>query len=123
MGSPGHWEATIETAHLVFHLLSSKPPLGDGAIQNVGVEQSNLFSRMSASSGVNGWCDVCRHPNNEHNYYTCTATGCRKKFKICQTGSHVEFNITGHEYVLCKWCPNHPYSSPYNVTDMPRLYK
>ncbi|EFW13392.1 predicted protein [Coccidioides posadasii str. Silveira] len=49
--------------------------------------------RMSASSGVNGWCDVCRHPNNEHNYYTCTATGCRKKFKICQTGSHVEFNM------------------------------
>ncbi|QSS56810.1 hypothetical protein I7I53_05124 [Histoplasma capsulatum var. duboisii H88] len=78
---------------------------------------------MSASSGVSGWCDFCQHLNNEHTYYTGTATGCRKKFKICQTGSHAEFGITGHEYVLCKWCPNHPYSSPYNVTDMPRLYK
>ncbi|KAL4927729.1 uncharacterized protein BDV17DRAFT_116521 [Aspergillus undulatus] len=76
---------------------------------------------MSASSGQSGFCDICSHANNEHNYYTCTAQGCRKRFKICQTGSHQEFNIAGNIYVLCKWCPDHPYSCALDVNNMPRL--
>ncbi|KAK4119393.1 hypothetical protein N657DRAFT_581818 [Parathielavia appendiculata] len=73
---------------------------------------------MSASSGVDGWCNVCSHANNEHNYYTCEAKGCRKKFKVCQTGSHQEWEIEAG-YVLCKWCRDHPYAcsrvDAYNI--------
>ncbi|KAH7008747.1 hypothetical protein EDB80DRAFT_447168 [Ilyonectria destructans] len=68
---------------------------------------------MSASSGAKGWCSICSHPNNEHNSYTCEARGCRKKFKVCQTGSHDEWGAQEGVYVLCKACPDHPYSCSY----------
>lgn len=75
---------------------------------------------MSASSGMKGWCDVCGHHNNEHNYHTCEAAQCRKKFKVCQVGDH-EGTENG-EYVLCKWCPDHPYEcSMVDIMEIPRL--
>jgi hypothetical protein len=46
----------------------------------------------------------------EHNSYVCEARGCRKRFKVCQTGSHTEWDVQEGAYVLCKWCPNHPYA-------------
>ncbi|PYI02574.1 hypothetical protein BO78DRAFT_324704 [Aspergillus sclerotiicarbonarius CBS 121057] len=76
---------------------------------------------MSASSGRSGFCDICSHANNEHTFYACTARGCRNEFKICQTGSHQEFNVDGKVYVLCDWCLDHPYSCIWDVTSMPRL--
>jgi hypothetical protein len=70
---------------------------------------ANLLQEdMSASSGAKGVCTKCDHVNNEHNTYTCEAAGCRKKFKVCQTGSHT--GTTSGTYVLCKACPDHPYS-------------
>ncbi|KAH7115724.1 hypothetical protein EDB81DRAFT_919679 [Dactylonectria macrodidyma] len=57
---------------------------------------------MSASSGRNGWCDVCSHTNNEHNYYTCEARSYQKKFKVCQTGSHEEWGVSYSAYILYK---------------------
>ncbi|KAI0388308.1 hypothetical protein F5Y17DRAFT_453337 [Xylariaceae sp. FL0594] len=73
---------------------------------------------MSASSGASGFCKACNHTNNEHNYYTCEAQGCRKKFKVCQTGNHD--SVDSGAYVLCKACPEHRYSCSsvdiYNIT-------
>jgi hypothetical protein len=82
---------------------------------------SNLLQEdMSASSGAKGVCTKCDHVNNEHNTYTCEAAGCRKKFKVCQTGSHTG-TISG-TYVLCKACPDHPYScSMVDIHNIKRL--
>jgi len=65
------------------------------------------IDEMSASSGASKFCSVCKHANNEHNYYTYEASKCRKKFKVCQRGSHD--GIASGAYVLCKACPDHPY--------------
>ncbi|KAL4990931.1 hypothetical protein BDW68DRAFT_185413 [Aspergillus falconensis] len=78
---------------------------------------------MSASSGQSRFCSICSHANSDHNHYTYTAGGCRKCFKICQTGSHEGLNITGNIYVLCGWCLDHPYSCAVDVTSMPHLSK
>jgi hypothetical protein len=45
--------------------------------------------------------------NNEHKVHQCKAYGCRKKWKICQTGAH------GTEsYAICQKCPGHPAGGP-----------
>ena len=76
---------------------------------------------MSASSGSKGVCGVCGHANNEHNSYTCEARGCRKKFKVCQTGSHQD--ARNGTYVLCKGCPDHPYEcSMFDAQNIQRLF-
>lgn len=81
--------------------------------------KSSVVETMSASSGSKGFCNVCSHANNEHNTYTCDVKGCRKKFKVCQTGSHMEWNAEDGAYVLCKACALHPYScsniDAYNI--------
>jgi hypothetical protein len=43
---------------------------------------------MSANSGLTGFCKSpkCKYPNNEHDKNKCKETGCRKQWKICQTG-------------------------------------
>jgi hypothetical protein len=92
----------------------------------IGQQSSNLSGtirlliKMSASSGTKGFCSVCGHANNEHNSYTCEAKSCRKKFKVCQTGSHP--GETQGAYVLCKACPDHPYECSYvDITTIRRL--
>lgn len=83
---------------------------------------SSAVETMSASSGSKGFCNVCSHANNEHNTYTCDVKGCRKKFKVCQTGSHVEWNVEEGVYVLCKACTLHPYSChAHNICECVRL--
>ncbi|KAF2686240.1 hypothetical protein K458DRAFT_299050, partial [Lentithecium fluviatile CBS 122367] len=72
-------------------------------------------------SGAKGWCNVCNHANNEHNSYTREAKDCRKKFKACQTGSHPG-NAQEGAYVLCKACPDYPYScSNVDIHSIKRL--
>jgi hypothetical protein len=64
---------------------------------------------MSASSGLTGFCknSECKHANNEHNKFTCKEQGCRKQWKICQTGSH-----TTTKYAICAKCTAHPGGGP-----------
>jgi hypothetical protein len=103
------------TCRLVFNVYDGGPRLMD----------TDAFRRhnegMSASSGSKGVCSVCSHANNEHNSYTCEAQDCRKRFKVCQTGSHQDAG--NGAYVLCKGCPDHPYScTMFDVQNIKRLY-
>lgn len=49
----------------------------------------------------------CKHANNEHNKYKCKETGCRKRWKICQTGSH-----STTKWATCAKCEDHPGGGP-----------
>jgi len=40
-----------------------------------------MVAKLSTGSGRKGNCAVCDHLNNEHQYETCTASGCRKNGK------------------------------------------
>ena len=68
---------------------------------------------MMASSGQTGACknSLCKHFNNEHNTYKCKAKGCRKRWKICQTGVHDTVPESG-KYVICGKCHDHPAGGP-----------
>lgn len=71
---------------------------------------------MTASSGQTGTCNNknCGHWNNEHNRYTCKEQGCRKQWKICQTGDH---GFTG-KYAICSKCSDHPAGGPDGFEEM-----
>ncbi|KAG4412785.1 hypothetical protein IFR04_014076 [Cadophora malorum] len=74
---------------------------------------------QSASSGRPGWCQVCSHQNNEHNFYQCEAwvgggrkkkggskaTRCPNEFSICQSPAH-------DGYTVCGKCHDHPGGGP-----------
>lgn len=81
--------------------------------------KSSVVETISASSGSKRFYNVYSHANNEHNTYTYDVKGCRKKFKVCQTGSHIELNVEEGAYVLYKACALHPYScsniDAYNI--------
>ncbi|PWY69602.1 hypothetical protein BO94DRAFT_477792 [Aspergillus sclerotioniger CBS 115572] len=74
---------------------------------------------MTASSGLPGFCVVCEHANNEHRPYYCTVPRCGKLFMVCHIKAHSE--VDQPVWVLCLWYPDHPYSCPIDVTNMPRL--
>ncbi|KGO71383.1 hypothetical protein PITC_021520 [Penicillium italicum] len=65
---------------------------------------------MTASSGQAGSCRnaKCNHWNDAHNRYTCKEAGCRKQWKICQTGDH---GISG-KWAICSKCEAHPAGGP-----------
>ena len=75
---------------------------------------------MTTSSGLPGSCknSKCKHLNNEHNTYKCREHGCRRQWKICQTGSH-ETTF----YAICAKCHDHPAGGPDGFEDMEDLTK
>ena len=72
--------------------------------------------RMTASSGQTGTCrnKHCKHYNNEHNTLNCLAPGCKKTWKVCQTGDH------GGDggYAWCRTCEDHPAAAPNDSVEI-----
>jgi hypothetical protein len=73
---------------------------------------------MSASSGVKGTCEVCKHQNNEHNPYECTVKDCKNKWMICQAGGHQELGVKDDfKYIICVRCDDHRYNCEIDVSE------
>ncbi|RAH48118.1 uncharacterized protein BO95DRAFT_68598 [Aspergillus brunneoviolaceus CBS 621.78] len=72
---------------------------------------------MSARSGMEGFCKVCLHANNEHYTAPCPATGCLNRWKECTAsnclrerpkGSKASKGSKALPYRVCFGCKDHP---------------
>ncbi|RAL15571.1 uncharacterized protein BO97DRAFT_216424 [Aspergillus homomorphus CBS 101889] len=61
---------------------------------------------MTTRSGLEGFCDVCRHANDIHKTARCPAKRCRNMWKLCTSGTCFENGLK--EYRLCFGCVAHP---------------
>ncbi|PYI20564.1 hypothetical protein BO99DRAFT_431507 [Aspergillus violaceofuscus CBS 115571] len=64
---------------------------------------------MSARSGMEGFCKVCLHANNEHYTAPCPATGCLNRWKECTASNCFrERPKSSKSAKVCFGCKDHP---------------